>query len=1161
MIKDNISMNRTKEETKENIMHSIAAIAVSLTEGPNAQSATYTHLLRDAIAEINKFTDYMIDPNNFVKNEYITYAMNFHRFVGTFEGLYSIMDNGELNTTQNALITTLITKLNKLVGNKNTSGIIDIAIKNHAREVIRQNSSQSFSDSDLTDLFEKAKDITGIDYSTGDMATSRDTILAIMDKIYKKKKQELLDRLETREIIIKAAGSKVLKLSGTTDTQKIYEFMQEFRDGKFTGRYVEKIGAKYNDELYRLKQNLFEDGVWREYREIKDLQTAKPEDIEYNKRLYIDRKAYGTFLNAETIGIGGKPIDGIYHAYTDEFKKIRDKYEMFIADGTNGYWIRKKGITPEAHSIFKTKYFEQEKPTTYAPTKNGVFEGQVKSGKITPVKSKYIIKLETSRGGVKNDMVNPKYISIMNPTTALGHAQKEFYEMFVQNFQKDLMNMLPVSVRDQMLGRVPLVEAAFMDNLKNKPNIIAKLWAKTTRSIKNFTTETSQMKRVLTDENDNIIDSLPILYIGNPRIEGELEAIENKIIALNDKRKKNLININLYKTEKLALEGEAARLRNIPTADEIDKDMTRSLLKFAAMAEHYETMGTIEDTLKTMIEVLEKRTYDPADDKLSRVAKRVSDTTGKIVEYSVGRKPSDKESNTIRRAKKWMEMVYYDSEEVTKGMLDKISDAVISASSLSYVAFNPFGNFNNYAMGRINNSIEMIGGRFFDRQAYIRSEIEFNKRAFADMAKRIGMTKGKKGQYDPQLPMSKWEAFVDYLRMMDPKSDIRETTSDLDRKSYFDRLTELGYFLQDAAEYNVQTKIGMAIVMDTIVKNKTTGGTLSLYDAMEYNSVTHDLKLKDGFDTVIQKNGIEVPYSNDFKYGLHINIREVNKQIHGNYAKDDRMVIQSTIIGKFAAQFHKWVAPALKARFGGEYYDENLGWMEGRYNSFIQFMKYAATNIGEIDIYAKTWKEGFMLDNSKAAEIRAKYTDENGKLTITEELLNAKLASDDQRVKNKVFGMYRTLGELGIMMSVIAINQILRSLWSDDDDDETTRRLKNALIYQSDRLYKEMVTFMPIFPSGLMQLHQMTNTPIASSKLLGDFGEAISTTTITGWNGVEYFFTDNQEDWYQNKDIFYQRKPNKGNLKMNKQWMDIIPGLHMIQKWRSYDKLQDFYIK
>ena len=33
----------------------------------------------------------------------------------------------------------------------------------------------------------------------------------------------------------------------------------------------------------------------------------------------------------------------------------------------------------------------------------------------------------------------------------------------------------------------------------------------------------------------------------------------------------------------------------------------------------------------------------------------------------------------------------------------------------------------------------------------------------------------------------------------------------------------------------------------------------------------------------------------------------MNKEIHGNYAWEDRMVIQDVFLGQLVAQFHKWV--------------------------------------------------------------------------------------------------------------------------------------------------------------------------------------------------------------------------------------------------------------
>ena len=65
-----------------------------------------------------------------------------------------------------------------------------------------------------------------------------------------------------------------------------------------------------------------------------------------------------------------------------------------------------------------------------------------------------------------------------------------------------------------------------------------------------------------------------------------------------------------------------------------------------------------------------------------------------------------------------------------------------------------------------------------------------------------------------------------------------------------------------------------------------------------------------------------------------------NKQIHGNYAHEDRMVIQSHWLGQLAAQFHKWIVPAYDARFRRAYFDENMGWLEGRYITLWNYMGY-----------------------------------------------------------------------------------------------------------------------------------------------------------------------------------------------------------------------------
>ena len=518
-----------------------------------------------------------------------------------------------------------------------------------------------------------------------------------------------------------------------------------------------------------------------------------------------------------------------------------------------------------------------------------------------------------------------------------------------------------------MAGRVPIVKNNVLDTLKNQPNVVTKMYANMVRGIKNFTQETATQKNVLLDEQGNFVNSLPIFYTGKVRVDEDLKNVETEITALQDKKKKGTIGPEQYKTELALLNGKAAQLRSQPSLGELNKDMTTALIKFSAMAEHYEVMGEIEDTLTAMQTVIERRKYTPADEAIS---------LGTTIDSKFKKAGTIKgvDSNALKRAKKYMSMIYYDNELVSKKMVDKLADELIGMSSLAYVAFNPFGNLNNYVMGRINNGIEVLGSRYFAKQSYVRATKEYNVEGTKGILDRVsagavdladiatgGKTGIKKADYDADKPNNKYEALVSYMRMMDKASDIRQTTEEFDSRSIWSRFKEWGYVIQDAAEYNVQTKVGMAILMDVTIKNSSTGETLSLYDAFQYNSETHKNELMPGYDTIVSKNGTEQPYTDQFRYDLRNEIREVNKQIHGNYAKEDRMVIQGHTLGNLATQFHKWVAPAIRARFRREYFDQNLGWIEGRYRSFFKFLNHAKNEMvrGNFNINPAKYNESF----------------------------------------------------------------------------------------------------------------------------------------------------------------------------------------------------------
>ena len=65
------------------------------------------------------------------------------------------------------------------------------------------------------------------------------------------------------------------------------------------------------------------------------------------------------------------------------------------------------------------------------------------------------------------------------------------------------------------------------------------------------------------------------------------------------------------------------------------------------------------------------------------------------------------------------------------------------------------------------------------------------------------------------------------------------------------------------------------------VLNSKTGETLSYYDAHVFDTKTHKNRIKEGFDTVIFKNGNEKPYNEITKTEITQEIREVKGRSEG----------------------------------------------------------------------------------------------------------------------------------------------------------------------------------------------------------------------------------------------------------------------------------------
>ena len=1109
----------------DNIDRAITDINVAIMEG--RADVVYEELLQQNIEELKQFIEY-VNTGDKTSSEYIDMVLKMEDIALTYAGLdiVALPEGMALGNKKEALRNTLKDLVDQIRGDGvyTNKGLVDEGIYQHVREFYLQNTNRTdLTKEELDKIMTEMEDMGTVAYGTSDLATSRDPLSQMMDKLYKRQVQKVIDKVEERNRRLRALGSKLEKLSpgGKVD----FKFMLNFdSQGNFKGTYVDRIGPQYDALFSEVRSLLTDDrGEWKEYIVKSNLEDYTKEELQYNKELKEARRKFAQLMSAEDV-VDGRRVDGKYHRYTPEFIRARDQVleYHYSADNTFGWWQPKKSVSATKVTEFYRKYY-QENVVTKVNEDGSV--SQVSTKKFP--KREYVEKRTTSRGGKLNDMMNPKYEKIMNPdpTDSLALAQKEFYLFFVQEFLS-LLDKLPSSVRDQMIGRVPVVRDNTLTQMKKEGSLIAGLTSRASRGFKNLFTTTSRQEKVLVDEQGQILDTLPIFYVGRPQDEKLLESIDKELQLLESLRKEQKIKADEYNQKKAELTTRRNDIQSRPKLNEMSLDMVDNLLRFSAMAENYEVMNEIKGTLLAFQKVIENRNYSP-----SGTSRMFSKIKGK--KATVGMK---EESNIASRARKWMHMVYYNNDRKTEGFLDKVSRNLIQLSSLTYVGLNWWGNINNYAMGRMNNAIETIGGRYFEPEAMLRATKEFQGAALSDIVKKMGSSStwagltGGKGKYQEYIPESKYNGLVGYFRMMDDNADLREQAKAKGKGGLSREVMSWAYMFQDGAEYNVQTKVGMAVLMSTKMQKLDDKGNvldeMSLFDALQYNNKTGDVTLKEGYDTMVKRNGRKVKFDDNARYDLRNYIREVNKQIHGNYAYVDRTVIQQHFLGQLAMQFKKWVAPAIKARYRKEYYDENLGWMEGRYRSAISFMAYFFKESANINKTVKRMKHEY----------------------------------GDERAMNKIQGMKRTIGDFAFIMASFAMAMILDSLFDDDDDDKSVhrKRFENALVYQFNRQARELMFFIPVL--GTKEQFFFTDSPIAVTRMMGDMGDAMLATLRVPL-AYSYQLANPDYDIKADKNIYYQRGTRKGTMKVAKEWMDVMPLLYTINRYKSYDTVKDFWVK
>ena len=57
------------------------------------------------------------------------------------------------------------------------------------------------------------------------------------------------------------------------------------------------------------------------------------------------------------------------------------------------------------------------------------------------------------------------------------------------------------------------------------------------------------------------------------------------------------------------------------------------------------------------------------------------------------------------------------------------------------------------------------------------------------------------------------------------------------------------------------------------------------------------------------------------------------------------------------------------------------------------------------------------------------------------------------------------------------------------------------------------------------------------------------------------YLIKDEDEFYLDTRVVYQRGDKKGSLKLNKELRDVAPGLYALNRWLSYDTIKNFHVK
>ena len=404
-------------------------------------------------------------------------------------------------------------------------------------------------------------------------------------------------------------------------------------------------------------------------------------------------------------------------------------------------------------------------------------------------------------------------------------------------------------------------------------------------------------------------------------------------------------------------------LKDGESNNDISTDAVSTLTAYAAMANDYNQMNKILDTLELGRDLLRERKILQTSG--GKTLKERFKVFGTKVESPIT--ISGDKTKFMKRLNSFFNMqVYgrYIADEGTFGdsKIDKAktADTFNRLTSVNTLALNILSGISNVATGTIMMRIESLAGEYYNESNTLHADRNYGS-ALPEYLAEIG-NRVKIGK------LALWDELFDV--MQEYETEIKELN--YDRKTWFSRMfgSSALFMMNNAGEHWMQNRTSLALA-DRYKMKSPEGKLVSLWDAMEVvytdpnnKKLGAKLQVKDGYT---KEDGSK--FTRDDIIAFSRKTTAINERMHGVYNKADRSAMQQFAVGRMAIMFRKWVKPSLNRRFQEATYNMDLQeWTEGYYKTAGIFMLQLAKDLkqSQFDI-GSSWSE---LTNTEKANIK-----------------------------------------------------------------------------------------------------------------------------------------------------------------------------------------------